>query len=125
MTESTSATAQDFLDHFVSVFNASVRRGNFADFVRLFAGDAVLEYDGIPDPPIEGIAAIARRYQENPPDDEIRVIRWKAQGDRIMAEFRWCDIPEASGGCCIIQLRGGEIAHLTVAFGGPASRCFR
>lgn len=122
------ATAQPteaFLDRFVAMFNDAVCRCDFTDYLSFFREDAVLEFDGVPDPALAGKTAIAQRYRDTPPDDQIRVVRSKFEGGRIMAEFRWHDIPEATGGCFVIDLHDGMIAHLTVAFGGPSSRCFR
>lgn len=124
MNDVAAAQPREYLDGLVELFNASVRAHDFSRFVERFCDDAVLEFDGIPDPPVEGKAAIAVRYREDPPDDQIRVTRWKADGERITAEFRWHDIPEATGGCFIVERRGEKIAHLTVAYGGPATRCF-
>lgn len=114
-----------YLDETVASFNAAVRKGDFREFVERFAEDAVLEFDGIPDPVLCGKAAIAQRYVDNPPDDQITIVRWKTQGQSIVAQFRWNDIPEASGGCFIIDRRGDLISHMTVAFGGPETRCFK
>lgn len=116
----TPEQAGPFLQRLVSAFNASVRNGNFATFVDLFADDAVLEFEGINDyGPFTGHAAIAAKFATDPPDDQIHVIRWKMQGAQIVAEFKWLDIPEAIGGCLIVTPRDEHIGHITVAFGGP------
>lgn len=121
----THEQADGFLQSVVSAFNAGARSGDFSAFVDLFADDAVLEFEGINDyGPFTGQAAIAAKFATDPPDDQIRVTRWKTHGARIVAEFRWLDIPEASGGCLIITPREERIAHMTVAFGGP-HRAFR
>ena len=125
MNDVAAAGPEAYLQRIVASFNECVRLRDFSPFVENFCEDAVLEFDGIPDPPIAGKRGIAMRYREDPPDDQVFVTRWKAQGDRISAEFRWRDIPEATGGCFVIDRRGEQIAHLTVAYGGPASRCFR
>jgi len=125
MREPATEAAGTFLEHVVTLFNGGVRSGDFSHYLELFADDAVLEFDGIPDPPLAGRDAIAQRYRDNPPDDQIRIKRSKLEGARIVAEFQWRDIPEASGGCFILERRGEKIAHLTIAFGGPATRCFR
>lgn len=112
--------AEAFLQRVVSAFNASVQCGDFSTFVDLFAGDAVLEFEGINDyGPFTGRQAIAAKFATDPPDDQIRVTRWKTHGGRIVAEFKWRDIPEAIGGCLIVTPREERIAHITVAFGGP------
>ena len=116
---------QAYLDHVVSLFNQAVREHDFSRFVDLFCDDAVLEFDGVPDPPLSGKPAIALRYRENAPDDEIRIDQWRTEPGRLVAAFRWRDIPEAIGGCFVIERRGDCISHLTVAYGGPATRCFK
>lgn len=116
----TPEQAEGLLQRVVSAFNASVRSGDFSAFVDLFADDAVLEFEGINDyGPYTGHAAIAAKFATNPPDDQIRVTRWKTHGAQIVAEFKWLDIPEAIGGCLIITPGGERIEHITVAFGGP------
>ena len=124
MNDATATEPGPYLDRLIAIFNESVSARDFSRFVDEFCDDAVLEFDGIPDPAVEGKAAIAARYRDDPPDDQIRVTRWKAERERITAEFRWRDIPEATGGCVIIDRRGEKIAHLTLAFGGPAIHCF-
>ena len=116
--------AQAFLGRLVRAYNSAVRAGDFTTFVALFTDDATLEIEGVPEGPIAGRAAIAAHYRETQPDDEIRVMRWKAEPQRILAEFCWSDIPEAPGGCFILEPQGDKIARLTIALGGP-DRCWR
>lgn len=118
----TSEDAGKFLELYVALYNAAVRSGEADAMLERFADDAILDFEGVPDwGPFEGKAAISQRFYENPPDDEVRVTRWKYDRGRIVAEFRWKDIPEARGGCFVITPRAGKIAHLTVALGGPAA----
>lgn len=119
----TQEQAEQVLRRWVEVFNTAVRTGDFTLLVALFTEDAVVDFEGIPERgPIEGQDAIAAHYHENPPDDEIRVKRWKTNGDSIAAEFLWSDVPEAVGGCFFLEPRGGRISRLTVALGGPRCR---
>lgn len=119
----TSEDAGKFLERHVELFNQAVHSGDFQAFMETFADDAILEFEGVPDwGPFQGKAAITRRYYEDPPDDEVRVLRWKYERGRIVAEFRWKDIPEARGGCIVITPRAGKVARLTIAYGGPATR---
>jgi hypothetical protein len=119
----TREQAEALLQRSVGLYNAGVRSGDFHELLDLFTDDGVLEIEGIPDGPLVGRAAIARRFAADPPDDEIRVTRFKAEGNRILAEFVWTDIPEARGGCLIFELREQKIARLIIAFGGP-DKCF-
>lgn len=108
----------------MSLYNAGVRTRDFAPLLSIFTDDAVLDFEGVPERgPIAGIAAITRHFEDDPPDDQIRVKRWKPAGPEIVAEFAWTDIPEG-GGCLIVEPRDGRIARLTIALGGPR-RLFR
>jgi hypothetical protein len=115
--------AKRLLDRQVSTFNAGVRTGDFRAFVDMFTDDAVIDFEGIPERgPIEGRDAIAARYRDDPPDDEIRINRWKVQDNTLVAEFFWNDVPEAIGGCFVTEPRDDRIARLTIALGGPGCR---
>ena len=119
----TPEEAGKLLERLVSQFNAGVRSRNFSQYLDLFDQRAVLEYEGVPDwGPFEGKDAIARRFEDDPPDDEIRVTRWKYDRGRVIAQFVWRDIPEACGGAIVIVPRDQKVTHLTIAFGGPAAR---
>jgi hypothetical protein len=115
--------AGKLLERCIGAFNEGVRTGDFSAFLENFTEDAVLDFEGIPDwGPFEGRDAITVRIERDPPDDEIKVMRWRYDRDRICAEFRWKDIPEARGGDMLIVPRDGLIQRLTIAFGGPATR---
>lgn len=119
----TQDQAGTFLERLVALHNAGVRSRDFSPLIDLFADDAVLEFEGVPDwGPFEGKDAIARRIYSDAPDDEIRITRWKKKPGSVCAEFVWKDIPEARGGTFVVVTRGDKIARLTMAFGGPASR---
>jgi hypothetical protein len=119
----TNEQAETLLNRLVAAHNAGVRTGDFSLLVALLDENAIMEFEGVPDwGPFTGREAIARRLAADPPDDEIRVTRWKVERGQIVAEFRWRDIPEASGGCFIVEPRGEHVARLTIAFGGPHCR---
>lgn len=119
----TQEQASALLERQVAAYNAAVRSGDFSHFVALFTDDAVVDFEGVPERgPLVGREAIAENYRENPPDDEIRVKRWKLKDGKIAAEFYWRDIPEAIGGCIIIEPRDDKVARLTIAVGGPGCR---
>lgn len=119
----TNEQAEALLERIVASHNAGARTGDFSPFVALFTADAIMEFEGVPDwGPFTGRDAIARRLAADPPDDEIHVTRWRFERGTIVAEFRWSDIPEASGGCFIVEPRDEHIARLTIAFGGPHRR---
>lgn len=109
----------EFLEQVVSLYNAGVRTRHFSGFIAMLAEDAVLDFEGVPERgAIDGKAAIAQHLADDPPDDELRVKRWKRSGDSIVAEFAWADIPEG-GGCLFIEPRDGSVARITIALGGP------
>jgi hypothetical protein len=119
----TTEQAEALLERVVAAFNAAARTGDVTAFVDLFTDDAVMDFEGIPEEgPFEGREAIAEKFRDDPPDDEVRVRRWKAQDNVISAEFYLRDIPEAIGGCFTIEPRYQKIARLTIAFGGPGCK---
>jgi hypothetical protein len=121
----TQEEAGKLLDRLVTLFNDGVRRRDFSEYVNVFDDDAVVDFEGVPERgPLEGKAVIFQRYQDDLPDDEIRITRWKYDRDagRILAQFVWKDIPEGRGGALVLVPRGDKIARLTIAFGGPACR---
>lgn len=113
--------AGDFLRHIVTLYNTGVRTRDFRALLAMLTDDAVLDLEGTSEQPFRGKEAIARHFQDDPPDDPVRVKRWKQHGPEIAAEFSFLDIPEG-GGCLYVARRGGRIARITVAFGGPRSR---
>jgi hypothetical protein len=113
--------AGEFLEHIVALYNAGIRTRDFSGLVSLFADDGVLDFEGTPQLPFRGKAAIAQHFVDDPPDDEVRIKRWKARGPQLVAEFKWLDIPEG-GGCLLVEPRGTGIARITVALGGPHCR---
>ena len=117
-------TTGELLDKLVSLYNAGVRTRDFSAFLALLSEDAVLDFEGVPERgALTGKAQIAQHFHDDPPDDRIRIKRWKAGGDAIVAEFAWADIPEG-GGCLYVEPRDDSVARLTIAFGGPR-RAFR
>jgi SnoaL-like domain len=118
---STNDEAGTLLEHVVSLYNAGVRTGDFGALVALFTDDGVLEIEGTERGPVTGRTAIREHFEDEPPDDGIRIKRWKQSPSEIAAEFGWTDIPEG-GGCLFIAPREGRVARLTIALGGPRCR---
>ncbi len=120
----TNDEAGELLSELVSLYNAGVRTRNFSGLLALLADDAVFTFEGTSDRgPLVGKPAIAQHFQDDPPDDAVRIVRWKRQGNEIAAQFGWLDIPEG-GGCLYVEPRNGRVLRLTIAFGGPR-RAFR
>jgi steroid Delta-isomerase len=83
-----------------------------------FADDAELAFEGVPLGPFRGKPAISRAYAEQPPDDEIVILRTRESGDDlIVADYAWRADPGARAGTMIIRLRDAEIDRLVVTFG--------
>ena len=83
-----------------------------------FAEDAELAFEGVPVGPFRGKPAIAQAYAEQPPDDEIVILRTRESGDElIVADYAWRADPGSRAGTMILRLRGAEIDRLLVTFG--------
>ena len=83
-----------------------------------FTEDAELAFEGVPMGPFRGRPAIAQAYAEQPPDDEIVVLRTRESGeDLIVADYAWRATPAARAGSMILRLRNAEIDRLLVTFG--------
>lgn len=116
--------AAELLERCIALYNAGVSTRDFRGFLALFTEDAVLDFEGVPDRgPLVGKAAIAQHFDDDPPDDQLRIKRWKTDGAHVVAEFGWLDIPEG-GGCLFIEPRDRHIRRVTIALGGPR-RLFR
>jgi hypothetical protein len=116
--------AGELLAQIVSAYNTGVRTRDFSGFLALLTDDAVFDFEGVSERgPLEGKSVIGQRLADDPPDDAIRVKRWRHDPAHIVAEFAWTDIPEG-GGCLFIEPHDGRIARLTLALGGPR-RLFR
>jgi steroid Delta-isomerase len=103
----------------VERFNAAVRSGDFAPMVQeSFADDAELAFEGVPVGPFRGKAAIARAYAEQPPDDEVAILRTNESGaEMVVVDYAWLAAPKKRAGSMIFRLRGDKIDRLLVTFG--------
>ena len=83
-----------------------------------FAEDAELAFEGVEVGPYRGKPAIARAYEERPPDDEIRILRTHQSGDDlVVADYAWSADPAARAGTLILRLKDAEIDRLVVTSG--------
>ena len=100
------------MDDHVERFNAAVTSGDFTEFVKTFAPDAVMTFKG---PqigtigPIKGREAISAAYATQPPTDTMELT--SVRGDE--ARVRW-----THGGTGTMTLRryNGLVTELTVVF---------
>lgn len=114
--------AAELLERSISAYNAGVRTSDFRSFLALLTDDAQFDFEGVPDRgALAGKDAIAQHFADDPPDDQIRIVRWKRRAGEIVAEFTWLDIPE-SGGCLVLRPSGERIQGLTIVLGGPRRR---
>jgi len=109
---------EQVLDSHVERFNEGVRSGDFSRMLEQFTDDAELAFEGVPVGPFRGKPAIAQAYAEQPPDDEIVILRMReSRDDLIVADYAWRAEPAARAGSMILRLREAEIDRLLVTFG--------
>ena len=103
----------------VERFNAGVRSGDFGPMVEAgFAETAELAFEGVPVGPFRGKEAIAQAYAEQPPDDEVLILRTNEAGDElVVVDYAWQAAPKERAGSMIFRLRDGKIDRLLVTFG--------
>lgn len=82
-----------------------------------FTDDAELAFEGVPVGPFRGRAEIARAYAEQPPDDEIEILRLRQSGENlVVADYAWRSHPKTRAGSMVFRLREGMIDRLMVTF---------
>jgi hypothetical protein len=97
-------------------FNDAVRSGDFSEMLGGIAADAVREFEGVPVGPFVGRDAITDAYQDQPPDDEIRLLGApRVRGDVVESDYAWADDGRHAGRM-IVTVRDGLIISLTVTF---------
>ena len=102
------------LEHHVEQFNEAVRTGDFAEFGKGFADDAVLRFDGVPVGPFRGRSAIVDAYVNQPPLDTMALTSMEEVGtDAVRASFEW----DAGGtGSMFIRWDAEDVVELIIAF---------
>lgn len=109
---------EEVLESHVERFNEGVRSGDFTRMLEQFTEDAELAFEGVPVGPFRGKPAIAQAYADQPPDDEIVILRTRESGeDLVVADYAWRAEPAARAGSMILRLRDAEIDRLLVTFG--------
>ena len=83
------------------------------------ADDAELEFAGVPVGPFRGRAEIAEAYRTQPPDDEIRILDERSDGDVLVGGYAWAAEPETRAGELRLTVRDGLIRHMVVTFEEP------
>jgi len=91
-----------------------------------FADNAELAFEGAPVGPFRGKDAIAQAYAEQPPDDEIEILRTRESNDElVVADYAWRAEPKTRAGSMIFRLRDGKIDRLLVTFTSAGRRTSR
>ncbi|MEP6910202.1 MAG: nuclear transport factor 2 family protein [Actinomycetota bacterium] len=110
--------SEEILTSHVERFNDGVRSGDFGPMLEQFAEDAELAFEGVPVGPFRGKPAIAQAYVDQPPDDEIVILRTNESGDElVVADYAWRADPASRAGTLILRLKGAQINRLVVTFG--------
>jgi len=77
----------------VASFNAAVASRDYSEFLHLFADDAVIRFDNLPDGgalEFAGRDAYTDAYLQRPPEDEIDITGIaQAHGDELTVPFAW------------------------------------
>ena len=98
-----------------TLFNASVRSGDWAPFVATFASDAHMEFVNIQVGPFHDREAIAVAYAAQPPDDTMTIRSVTAvDGDTARVRFDW---DKGGPGTMTVRWRAGQVAELAIEFG--------
>jgi steroid delta-isomerase len=111
-----SASVNELLADHVSRFNQGVQTGEWHRMLASFHEGAEMEFRGIPVGPFVGKDAIAAAYDEQPPDDELRVLEERERDGRVEARYAWLRDPHLAAGEILITPRDGKIMKLVVTF---------
>jgi steroid Delta-isomerase len=100
-------------DH-ARLFNAAVRAGDFTAFLRTFAEDAEMSFEGVPFGPYRGRDEIVAGYAHRPPTDTMTIRSVRTEGDTDVVRFTWD--ADAGGGTMTVRWRDDLVQDLIVAF---------
>jgi hypothetical protein len=106
----------------VAFFNEGVRSDGVWPMIARFTDDAGLAFANIPVCPFHSRNAIAAAYANQPPDDEIVLLRASMEGSLIIASYAWGSAPGDLAGDMTITVSGDRIARQVVAYGGQYQR---
>lgn len=98
----------DVVTSYVKVFNAAARSRQWSALAAAHAPDGVLEFSGVPLPPVRGREAIEAIYTEYP-QAELVVLDSRSDGDVHVVDYKWGD---GSGtGSVRLTFQDGLVAH--------------
>lgn len=93
MTGLTQTEAAVLASHHVAEFNDAVAAGRFAQFLCLFADDAVIRFENVPGAgtlEFAGRDTFTRAYARQPPDDKIDIAGpVTVDGAEVVVPFTW------------------------------------
>lgn len=105
-------------DH-VAAFNSAVVSRDFAGFLTRFDDDAVMRFENVPGAGVlefSGRHAFAASYEEQPPDDEIRLAGpVRLEDQTIVIPFAWQR--DGAPGTMRLTVRDDRISRMVVTFG--------
>jgi steroid Delta-isomerase len=84
--------------------------------LELFPDDAELAFVGPSVGPFHGREAIAVAYEAQPPDDAIRLLDERREGEELVAGYAWAREAPKRAGDLRLTARDGTIARLVVTF---------
>jgi steroid Delta-isomerase len=94
-------------------FNEGVRTGDWSSMLAHLAGDAEMEFVGVPVGPFQGRDAIEEAYRTQPPDDELVVLEDRGDGT---ARYAWAKTPTEPAGDLRLTVADGRITRVVVTF---------
>ena len=100
----------------VAAFNHGVATGDWSAFVDGFAADGEVVFVGAPVGPFAGRDAIRAAYEEQPPDDELRVLDRAVVGGKVVAAYGWARDGGAKAGLMVLTPAGDRLRRLVVTF---------
>lgn len=109
-------TGQELLRKPIERFNAGVRTGDWEPVLEQFEDAAELEFRGVPVGPFVGKDAIRAAYREQPPDDELRVLKSRERGDVVEARYAWLAELDVPAGELLLTCADGLVRRLVVTF---------
>ena len=112
------ARVQDYANEHVTAFNNAVSRRDFESFLTRFEDDALMRFENVPGVGVAqfvGRRAFTAGYEEQPPDDQIRIAgAVRSEGQIIVIPFVW--LRDGAAGTLRLTLRGNLIARMVVTF---------
>jgi hypothetical protein len=121
VTESAGPAATAVARAHVAAFNAAVAAGDYADFLRGFADEALVRFENVPGVGVlefAGRAAYTAAYEQRPPDDQIDMTGpASCDGEQLVIPFAWR--LDAAAGTIRLTRSGGLVTEMIVRFADP------